>query len=170
MLIAEQQDRNGWRGPMLAGLLGGAAYLTRTAGIALVPAAIAYFCWKKRARAGLWFTLGMLPVVVGWTLWSRLHAAPGHDVVTLCYTNYLGYYLQNVGWGQYQPHNFGANADALLEAKGSLVFPQMMEGWLAKLILWPLGAAMILGCIRMVRRGYAGLYAIFSGVLLGYAG
>ena len=165
VLIAERQDRNGWRGPLLAGVLGGAAYLTRTAGIALLPAAIVYFWWKKSARAGLWFTLGMLPAVAGWTVWSRLHAAPGHDVVTLCYTNYLGYYLQNVGWDNIG-HILWRNAGALFEAMGSLVFPQMMEGWLAKLILWPLAAAMILGCIRMVRQGYSELYTIFTGVSL----
>ena len=50
---------------------------------------------------------------------------------------------------------------------GSLVFPQAMEeGLLAKLILWPLAVAMILGCIRMVRHGFGRLYALFGGVSL----
>ena len=50
----------------------------------------------------------------------------------------------------------------LLEAMGSLVFPQMMEGWLAKVILWPLAVAMMVGCVRMVRQGYGRLYALFG--------
>ena len=165
ILIAERHNQEGWRGPLLAGLLAGSAYLTRTAGIALLPAAIAYFCWKRQSRAALFFVLGMSPAIAGWTLWSRLHAAPGHDIVTLCYTNYLGYYLMNVGWDNIG-HILWRNLSALLEAMGSLVFPQMMQGWLAKLILWPLAGAMILGCIRMVRQGYAVLYSLFAGISL----
>jgi hypothetical protein len=154
-------ERSGWRWALVAGVVAGAAYLTRTSGIALLPAALVYYGSKKDARGALGFTLGMLPAVAGWALWSRLHAAPGHDVVTLCYTNYLGYYFTNVG-----PANIGhvlaRNTGALLDAMGSLVFPQMMEGWLAKVILWPLALAMIVGCVRMVRQGYARLYALFG--------
>jgi hypothetical protein len=158
MLLAE---RNGWRWALFAGVIAGAAYLTRTSGIALLPAAIAYYCLKKQARGALGFTLGMLPAVAGWMVWSRLHAAPGRDVVTLCYTNYLGYYFTNVGWDNIG-HVVSRNTGALLEAMGSLVFPQMMEGWLAKVLLWPLALAMIVGCVRMVRQGYARLYALFA--------
>jgi len=104
--------------------------------------------------------------VAGWAVWSRLHAAPGHDVVTLCYTNYLGYYFTNVGWDNIG-HVLLRNAGALLEAMGSLVFPQMMEGWLAKVILWPLAGAMIVGCWRMARQGYARLYALFGAASVG---
>lgn len=161
MLVAERGGQTGWRGPLLAGVIAGTAYLTRTSGVALLPAAIAYYCWKKQLRAALWFTLGMLPAVAGWAVWSRLHAAPGHDVVTLCYTNYLGYYFTNVGWDNIG-HILWRNTSALLEAMGSLVFPQMMEGALAKLILWPLAVGMIIGCLRMARQGYGRLYALFG--------
>jgi drug/metabolite transporter superfamily protein YnfA len=170
VLVADRPDQggwsHGWRGPLLAGAIAGAGYLIRTSGIALLPAAIAYYVWKKQPRHALWFALGMLPAIAGWMLWSRIHAAPGHDVVTLCYTNYLGYYFMNVGWD-----NLGnilwRNVSALLEAMGSLVFPQAMEeGLLAKLILWPLALAMILGCVRMVRQGFGRLYAFFGGVSL----
>lgn len=163
MLAAE---RVGWRWTLLAGVLAGAGYLTRTSGIALLPAAVAYYCLKKQVRGAVWFSLGMLPAVAGWMVWSRLHAAPGQDVVTLCYTNYLGYYFTNVGWDNIG-HVVSRNAGALLEAMGSLVFPQMMEGWLAKVILWPLGVVMAVGCVRMVQQGYARLYALFGVVSVG---
>lgn len=158
MLAAEHA---GWRWALFAGLLAGTAYLTRTSGIALLPAALAYYGWKKQRRQALCFTLGMLPAVVGWAVWSRLHAAPGHDVVTLCYTNYLAYYFTNVGWDNID-HVLARNTGALLEAMGSLVFPQMMEGWLAKAILWPLALIMVAGCVRMVRQGHSRLYALFA--------
>lgn len=167
ILVAERQGAGswlqGWRGPLLAGGIAGAAYLTRTSGIALLPAAITYYSWKKKPGDVLWFSLGMLPAITAWTLWSRMHAAPGHDVVTLCYTNYLGYYRMNVGWDNLG-HVLWRNVSALLESMGSLVFPQMMQGLLAKFILQPLAVAMILGCVRMARQGYAGLYTIFGAV------
>jgi drug/metabolite transporter superfamily protein YnfA len=169
ILVAERQggvSLGGWCGPLLAGAIAGAGYLTRTSGIALLPAAIAYYMWKKQPRGALWFTLGMLPAIAGWMLWSRMHAAPGHDVVTLCYTNYLGYYFMNVGRDNIL-QILWRNGDALLEAMGSLVFPQAMEqGLLARLILWPIAVAMILGCIRMVQQGFGRLYAFFGGVSL----
>jgi len=170
ILVAERQVSGawsqGWRGPLLAGVIAGAGYLTRTSGVALLPAAIAYYLWKKQPRGALWFTLGMLPAIAGWTLWSRIHAAPAHDVVTLCYTNYLGYYFMNVGWD-----NLGyilwRNLSALFESMGSLIFPQAMEeGPLAKLILWPLAVVMMLGCVRMVRQGRGRLYALYGGISL----
>jgi hypothetical protein len=132
--------------------------------MALLPAAIANYFLKKRPGDAFWFTLGMLPAIAGWTLWSRIHAAPEQDIVTVCYTNYLRYQFLNVGWDNIV-QILWRNLSALLEAMGSLVFPQAMEeGFLAKLILWPLAVAMILGCVRLVRQGYAGLYALFGGV------
>jgi hypothetical protein len=166
ILVAEHEYQSVWRAPLLAGAIAGAGYLTRTSGIALLPAAVAYYIWKKQPRGALWFALGMLPAVFSWMLWSRVHAAPGQDVVTLCYTNYLGYYFMNVGWDNL-PHILWRNSSALLESMGSLVFPQAMEeGILAKMILWPLGIAMILGCVRMVRQGVGQLYAFFGTVSL----
>lgn len=166
IVAIEWNGQKGWRMPLLAGVLAAAGYLARTSGIALLPAAIAYYCWKKQARGGLWFSLGMLPAVAGWAIWSRLHAAPGQDIVTVCYTDYLGYQFLNVGWDNIA-HVLARNTGALLEAMGSLVFPQMMEGWLAKVILWPLAVTMIVGCVRMVRQGYARLYALFGLVSVG---
>jgi len=165
ILVVERS--RGWQGPLLAGAIAGAAYLTRTSGIALLPAVIAYFFWKKQPRGALWFTLGMLPAIAGWMVWSSMHAAPGQDVVTVCYTNYLGYQFLNVGWDNLG-HILWRNGSALLESMGSLVFPQAMEeGLPAKLILWPLAMAMILGSIRMVWQGFGRLYALFGGVSLG---
>ncbi len=171
ILVVERSEEGdwspGWRGPLIAGLVAGAGYLTRTSGVALLPAAVLYYLWKKRPSGALWFTLGMLPAIAGWMLWSRIHAAPGHDLVTLCYTNYLGYYLMNVGWDNLG-HILWRNASALLESMGSLAFPQAMEeGLLAKLILWPLAIAMIMGCVRMFRQGVGQLYTLFGAVSLG---
>ncbi len=162
---AEHPDGRGWKWPLLAGGIAGAAFLARTAGIALLPAAVVYYLWKRNYRGALWFLAGMLPAVAGWTLWTHGYAAPGRDVVTMSYTNYVAYQFYNVGWD-----NFGQvlwnNVDALLLAMGSLVFPQMLVGLPAKLILEPLGIAMILGCVRMSRKHGSLLYPLFGAISL----
>ncbi len=165
ILAVERENQLSWKWPLGAGIIAGFAYLARTAGIALLPAAIAYYLWKRQPRGAVWFAVGMLPALAGWTLWNRSHAAPGQDVVTLCYTNYIGYQLLNVGWD-----NIGQvlwnNVDSLLLAMGSLIFPQMLVGLPAKLILQPLGVAMILGCVRMGAKGHGRFYALFGGISL----
>lgn len=162
---AEQPDQRGWKWPLAAGAIAGAAFLARTAGIALLPAAVVYYLWKKNYRGAACFLAGMLPAVAAWTLWTRAHAAPGQDVVTMCYTNYVAYQFYNVGWD-----NLGEvlwnNVDALLLAMGSFVFPQMLVGLPAKLILEPLGIAMIMGCVRMSRKHGSLLYPLFGAVSL----
>ena len=165
MLAAERSEKGRWW-PLVAGVIGGTAYLARTAGIALLPAGVVYFILRRRPRAALWFTLGMLPAIAGWMAWCRVHAAPGQDLVTLYYTGYTGWQFLNVGWD-----NFGSvvwqNFDALLESMGSMVFPQMLQGLAGKVILQPLAIFMVLGLVRMVRRGEALLYVLFAAFSVG---
>ncbi len=163
MFFAERTDRR--YSALIAGLLAGAGYLARTAGIALLPAAVIYFLWNKQSRRALWFTVGMIPAVAGWTLWTHAHAAPGHDIVTLCYTSYIGYQFYNVGWDNLATVLW-QNASALLVSMGSLVFPQMLQGLPEKMLLPPLGIAMILGCVGLVRAGCARLYSWFGLISL----
>jgi hypothetical protein len=162
LLVEPDSGRTNWYWPLLAGVLAGAGYLVRTAGMVFLPAAIAYYAWKKKPRQALWFALGMLPAMAAWTLWTHAHAAPGRDVVTVAYTNYIASYIHSVGWDNIAVILWN-NFSAMLESFGSLVFPQMIQGILAKFILQPLGVAMILGVIKMLRKGYGGLYAWFSG-------
>jgi hypothetical protein len=159
ILLAER-DR-----ALAAGIVGGIGTLARSAGIALLPAGIVYYLWKRQPRNALWFTLGVLPPFIGWMLWSRTHQAPGSDIITMCYTNYLGFLFQNVGWD-----NLGMvlwrNFSALLESFGSYVFPQMIGGLPAKMILQPLALAMILGTIRMGRDSLYAVFGLFSSAML----
>jgi hypothetical protein len=85
--------------------------------------------------------------------------------VTLYYTNYIGYQLINVDFS-----NIGVvlwkNFSALLESFGSYVFPQMIAGLPAKLILQPLALAMILGIVRTGRHSLYALFGAFSAAML----
>ena len=164
ILLAENREKD-WRSVLVAGALAGAAYLTRTAGIALLPAAIVYFLWHRQPRKALWFTAGMIPAIAGWTLWSRSHTPGGHDIVTLYYTNYLAYQFANVTRDNILVVLW-KNFSGLLEALGSFLFPQMLQGLPGKIILQPLAIAMILGCVRMARRRVS-LYLIFAAISAG---
>jgi hypothetical protein len=160
---AVERDKPAW-----VGVLAGLGFLARTAGIALLPAVIIYYLWNRQARKAAVFTAAMLPAIAGWMLWTATHSAKGHDLITLYYTNYLGYQMLNVGLD-----NIGVvlwkNFSSILESFGSYVFPQMIAGLPAKLILQPLALAMIAGCVKLGRDRRASLYplfGIFSALLL----
>ena len=77
----------------LAGLLGGAAYLTKSAALPLVVVVLLYFAMHKRYRGAIAFAAAMLPAMAGWTLWTRAHMTTSSDATTMYYTNYFGYHL-----------------------------------------------------------------------------
>jgi hypothetical protein len=118
---------------------------------------------RKRPSLAAWFAIGMLPAIAAWLAWTRAHAAPGHDEVTLLYTSYIGYQWLNVDWSNIKLVLWN-NVSALLEAVGSLIFPQMIGGILAKMILQPLAVLMILGVVNLFRERRAQLYALFSAI------
>src|ERR1700692_2375238 len=82
---------------VLAGILAGFAYLSRTAGIALLVAVPGWMAWNKQYRRAAAFVSGMLPAVLAWMLWSRLHMLQGADQTLIYYTDYFGYQFLNVG-------------------------------------------------------------------------
>lgn len=154
--------------PWLAGLLAGLAYLARTAGVALLPAGIVFYLLARRPKAAVWFSLAMLPAMIGWNLWVRTHAAPGQDIVTLYYTNYVGYQFYNVTWDNCLLV-FSTNADALLLAMSNYILPESLTGVAARAAGYPIAIVMIAGIWRLAREGTAVFYACFcafSAVML----
>ena len=65
-LILADEDGLVWA--ILAGLAASAAYLTRTAGIALLVAIPAWFLWRRQTRKAVAFAVAMLPGILAWTL------------------------------------------------------------------------------------------------------
>jgi len=82
----------------VAGLIGGAAYLTKSAAMPLIVVVPLYFALRRQYRSAVAFAAAMLPAILGWTLWVRLHMTNSSDVIALYYTNYFGYHLYNVSW------------------------------------------------------------------------
>jgi hypothetical protein len=162
LLCRRAADENSpWYWAVLAGAVGGLAYLTRSTALALLLSGIAYFAWKRFYRQAFWFAATMLPFMAGWAIWTRLHAVHTSDPVTIYYTSYLGYHLQMVTLAD-MPVILWKNLDQWLLAVGALIVPELGDGILIKIATQTLGVAILAGVVRMVRQGQALEYSLFA--------
>ena len=157
--------RDGVRAALLAGLLGGAAYLARTSGIALLLALPAWYLWRREGRRALAFAGGMLPFVAGWSLWTRLHIQPTTDLATMFYTDYVRY-MMHLTWDD-MPVILWKNIDQLLYAMGSMALPRIYGILPVKILTQVIAVAMIAGTVRLVRRHFGAAYALCALVSCG---
>ena len=153
-------SRGGVRMALIAGLLGGCAYLSRTAGIALLVSVPAWMAWKKEWRRAAVFVAAMSPAVIGWMLWTRTHMAHTSDWVTIYYTDYIRYLLHN--GIRDVPLILWKNVDQLLYAMGSMAMPRIYDSLPLKILTQVTAVAMISGTVRLVRRGFGLPYACFA--------
>ena len=133
----------------LAGALCGLAYLTRSAALPVLVTTPLCFALRKKFLPGLLFLAGMLPAVAGWQLWVGAHLSRSWDLVTLYYTNYLGFQIYNV-----PPSDFlllvWHNLDALLMGIGRALTFDVEYG--SKHLERVVAIAAIAGCARLARR------------------
>ena len=61
--------------PIAAGFLASVTYVTRTAGVAVIVAAIAMLLWRREYRKAIRFTAGVAPFVLAWTWWTSASSA-----------------------------------------------------------------------------------------------
>lgn len=162
-------SRGGIRMAILAGILAGAAYLSRTAGIALlvsVPAFLILWKQKEGLRRAIAFCVAMLPFVAGWMLWTRAHAVPSGDPTLIYYTDYIRYQFLNVGFDNLAVVLW-KNLDQILYGMGSLVLPKVADSLPVKILTQVIAVAMISGVVRLVRRKIAADYALFALISTG---
>jgi hypothetical protein len=102
----------------------------------------------------------MAPAVIGWTLWVKAHLQPSTDLVTLYYTNYFGYQLQNVSWSDL-PMLVSKNLAFLLASITQLLTSQVGDFY------WRLFAlAGLAGTVRLARISGPGPYHLYALCLL----
>jgi hypothetical protein len=163
LLVEKSADtESSWGWVLAAGVVGGAAYLTRSAGIVLLASGVLYL-WllrKQRLKAAV-FAAAMFPFVVGWTLWAHLHQLHTNDVALVYYIDYFRYELINVSLSNLHLVLW-KNVDGLIWGLGSLVLPKVTDSLLMKILAVSLGVAMISGIVRLVRAGKAVHYAMYS--------
>ena len=166
-LLCLSKEKPYWA--LAAGILAGLTFLSRTAGIALLPVALLYFGLRSRWKQMALFAAGMLPFVLGWMGWSFTNKTPGNDAVTLYYTNYFGYYLSIFQWREAHLYAW-KNIDGVLHGLGALLLPNTTRSLLDKVLAESLAIAGIIGIGRMVKEKRESLYVPYAGFALIYAG
>jgi 4-amino-4-deoxy-L-arabinose transferase-like glycosyltransferase len=146
-----------------AGIIAGLAYLTRTAGIILLASGFLFLWLRKQRPRAITFAAAMLPFILAWTLWGRLHQLPTTDPDLIYYTSYLGEQFNNVTLTSL-PLFLWKNLDGLLSGLGSLVLPQVLGVGFLKILAEVIAVAMIAGVVRLVRRGDGLHYALFAAM------
>jgi hypothetical protein len=154
---------------VLAGLCGGLAYLTKSIAAPLLFSAPLCFALRKQFKnAGLFFA-AMLPAVAGWQWWVATHLSRSHDLVTLYYTNYLGFQLYNVPWRDL-PLVMWHNLDGFLMGAGKLLIFDVPFG--SKHLERVIAVAAIAGSVRLAKRTRQFQYPFaavgISGLLLAW--
>jgi len=154
-------NRVGSKWIVIAGLTAAAAYLTRTAGIALIGATLVTFALRRQWRNAAVFTALTAPFVLGWSIWTRIHLPHTTDLPLMYYIDYLGFQKVNVGWDNF-PLVLWKNVDQILYGMGSLFAPKVFDLLLVKILTQVVAVAMIAGIVRLVRQRSCQLYAIFG--------
>lgn len=158
-LLLVEQTQIHWI--ILSGVAASAAYLTRTAGIALVAAIPLYFLWKRQVKNAVAFTLAMLPGVIVWSLWSRTSMLHTDDATLIYYLDYIRGHSMSVGLDNLAVVVW-KNLDQTLYAIGSLILPKVVDLPVVKILTQVLAVASISGVVRMVRKGQMAAYALFG--------
>ncbi|MBY0505724.1 MAG: hypothetical protein K2X03_17550 [Bryobacteraceae bacterium] len=157
------------RWALTAGLVAGAAYLTRTAALPLAVAFPLYYWLAGQRREAGRFLLGMLPAVIGWTAWTSAHRSPSLDLIQIESTNYIAYQLMNVTW-ETLPVVFWKNLDQLLLGVGAFALPKTGMGFFLKILTMVAALFTVAGIVRLFRLGrmrpYIAYAALSSAILL----
>lgn len=134
---------------LAAGVFAALAYLAKSIAAPLlltVPLCLAFR--KQFQKAGL-FAAAMLPAIVAWQWWVARHLTHGWDLVTLYYTNYVGFQIYNVPLHDL-PRVVWYNLDCYLQGAGKLLIFDLPFGspYLERFI----AIAAIAGCVRLTMR------------------
>jgi hypothetical protein len=151
MILAEramQLEAPAWLA-VLAGICAAAAYLTKSVAAPLLFTVPLGFALRKHYRKAALFFATMLPAVAAWQWWVASHLTHAHDLVTLYYTNYVGFQLYNVPLRDL-PLVIWYNLDGFLMGAGRLLIFDIPYG--SKHIERVVAVAAIAGCVRLAMR------------------
>lgn len=151
------------RWTVLAGLLAGLAYLTRSAGLPLLFTVPLVLVIRKRWRQAVLFAVTMVPPVACWQIWKAVHLPAAQDVVTLYYTNYLKFHLLNFSWHRL-PKVVWANVNELVSGIGQLMVFITVRSLVSLTLVRLAAAAAVVGAWRLMRRNGALQFPAYTAV------
>ncbi len=149
---------------LLAGLLAGVAYLTRTAALPLLVAAPIWLVARRRFGRAILFVCAVIPAVLWWGFWVRTHLHPSTDFSSIYYLDYVGFQRQALTWASL-PAVASTNAQCLLAAISELLTSRIGESMLTGFFWRMFAFATLAGCCRLVRRSALGPYTVFGALL-----
>jgi len=133
-----------------AALAASAAYLTRTALIAVPGGAILWLAWKRRWRDAALFGLIFAPVFVGWAWYVTAHTEPGVSGTRAFYSDYSKFFGDNFSL-ELAPTIIQTNLPHLVAGAAGLLFFNGSDDFLeinfARLLLF----AAVSGLVRRAR-------------------
>ncbi len=133
----------------IAGLLAALGYLTKSSAAPLLIAVPLCFLLRRQFKKAALFSATMLPAVAGWQWWVSGRLSESWDLVTLYYTNYLGFEIYNVPLRDL-PLVMWHNLDGFLMGAGKLLTFDIPYG--SKHLERVAAVAAIAGCVRLARR------------------
>lgn len=146
-----------------AGALAGLAYLVRGSGIVLLPAGMLFLGVRRSGRAPLWFAVGMIPFIAGWSWWVNAHRVEYSDYPLAFFGDYFGHYLATTRLSDL-PAILDRNFQTLLVSIGRLLWFDLGESlgsMYAKSLLSIIGVA---GVVMLARRGSMSFYHWFAAL------
>jgi hypothetical protein len=168
LLALERAKKSPWLA-LAAGLLGAVAYLIKTAALPLLVVGPLWLIWRRQYRSAAVFFCAMFPAVAAWMLWAGHHMTGARDIVSLYYTNYLGYQIYNIGWRDL-PLVMWKNLDGVFSGVAGLLIFDLGKSVLGMHLSRFLAIGAIAGVVRMARtRGlspYHGFAAAYTAILL----
>ena len=159
MILAEramQPDAPAWMA-LLAGVCAALAYLAKSIAAPLLLTVPLCLAWRKQYKKAALFFATMLPALVGWQWWMARHLAHSWDLVTLYYTNYVGFQIYNVPLKDL-PLVIWYNLDGFLQGAGKLLIFDLPYG--SKHLERVVAIAAIAGCVRLTMRKRALQYPV----------
>ncbi len=142
---------------LVAGICAALAYLAKSiAAPLLLTVPLGFALHKHFRKAGLFFA-ALLPAVAGWQWWTARHLTHSWDLVTLYYTNYVGFQIYNVPLRDL-PLVIWYNLDGFLQGAGKLLIFDLPYG--SKHLERLVAIAAIAGCVRLTLRKRALQYPL----------
>jgi hypothetical protein len=134
---------------VMAAICAGLAYLTKSIAAPLLFTVPLCFALRKHYKKAALFFATMLPAVAAWQWWVARHLTHSWDLVTLYYTNYVGFQTYNVPLRDL-PLVIWYNLDGFLTGTGKLLIFDLPYG--SKHLERLVTIAAIAGCIRLAVR------------------